>query len=339
MSNFSDFFPAQAATGTGLPVNAYESFYVSGTGSPLGYNATTGLYTHPNGDVWLKTGNTFDDAAGNYPDATIATSANYNTAEGTTGTFIKPQTVTNDTQFMTQSDLYWYIYNNGSSGYSSGITSIAKTGFAQVQRNWRMSSLSNRPAIAVNADDTLTATVSADSSTNIFIRDFTTYSLSYPGTTLYTVTIPANGNNKAIVFGSGTTVWYQNAGNGTIYQYDYTTNTLLQTLSTGVTAPSYGYAWSYLGGTYSYFTSGNGNIYKINMTTGATTVFATFTAQGSNSQRNSITPDLNNFTNALWAITNTSNSWAIYNKTGPFVGDSTARTDTNSGQPLFVKIK
>ena len=57
------------ATGTGLPVNTYESFYVSGTSNPSGYNATTGLYTHPNGDVWLKTGNTISDVGGNYPNA------------------------------------------------------------------------------------------------------------------------------------------------------------------------------------------------------------------------------------------------------------------------------
>ena len=337
MPNLSDFFPAQAATGTGLPVNTHESFYAIGAGNPSGYDATTGLYTHPNGDVWLKTGNTFDDAAGNYPDAATAAGINYNTAEGTTGTFTKPSGVANESYFITQSDLYWYIVAPGNGGASYGITSVAKTGFAQVQQNWRMGS-ANKPAIAVNADDTLTATVDADNSTKIFIRDFTTYSGSSFGTTLYTVTIPANGNNKAIVFGSGTTVWYGNEGNGTIYQYDYTTNTLLQTLSMGISVPGSGSAWSYLGGTYSYFTSNYGNIYKINMTTGATTVFATFNAVAT-SQRNAITPDLNNFTNALWATTSTSNNWAIYNKTGPFVGDSTARTDTDSGQPLFVKIK
>ena len=59
------------ATGTGLPVNTYESFYVSGTGNPSGYNATTGLYTHPNGDVWLKTGNTISG------DPSIYTAARY----------------------------------------------------------------------------------------------------------------------------------------------------------------------------------------------------------------------------------------------------------------------
>ena len=46
------------ATNTGLPVNTYESFNVSATGNPTGYDATTGLYTHPNGDYWLKTGST-----------------------------------------------------------------------------------------------------------------------------------------------------------------------------------------------------------------------------------------------------------------------------------------
>ena len=59
------------ATGTVLPVNTYESFSVSGTGNPSGYNATTGLYTHPNGDYWLKTGNLLSGVQATYPSATV----------------------------------------------------------------------------------------------------------------------------------------------------------------------------------------------------------------------------------------------------------------------------
>ena len=60
---------AAAATGTGFPVNSYAPFFISGTGNPLGYNAN-GLYSHPNGDVWMETGKTLIDSAGAYPDAT-----------------------------------------------------------------------------------------------------------------------------------------------------------------------------------------------------------------------------------------------------------------------------
>ena len=58
------------ATGTGIPVNSYAPFSVTTTGNPAGYDATTGLYTHQNGDYWLKTGNTLIDSANNYPNAT-----------------------------------------------------------------------------------------------------------------------------------------------------------------------------------------------------------------------------------------------------------------------------
>lgn len=61
---------AAAATGTGLPVNSYAPFYKSVSGNPTGYNATTGLYNHPNGDVWLETGKTIVDTSNAYPDAT-----------------------------------------------------------------------------------------------------------------------------------------------------------------------------------------------------------------------------------------------------------------------------
>jgi|TARA_R110000803_G_scaffold77004_1_gene141829 hypothetical protein len=62
---------AAAATGTGFPVNSYAPFFVTGTGTPTtGYNATTGLYNHPNGDVWIETGKTIIDASNAYPDAT-----------------------------------------------------------------------------------------------------------------------------------------------------------------------------------------------------------------------------------------------------------------------------
>ena len=64
MSNFTDFFP------TGLPVNTYAALFTSGSGNPTGYNATTGLYNHPNGDVWLETGKTIIDASNAYPNAT-----------------------------------------------------------------------------------------------------------------------------------------------------------------------------------------------------------------------------------------------------------------------------
>jgi hypothetical protein len=76
---------AAAKTGTGLPVNSFASFGLNNT-TP-GYNSTTQLYVHPNGDSWLRTGYTIVDAANAYPDATGSTVitndfANINTTPG-----------------------------------------------------------------------------------------------------------------------------------------------------------------------------------------------------------------------------------------------------------------
>ena len=71
MSNFSQYFPAASSGGGsgGTPINGYTPFLVTGTGNPSGYDATTGLYTHPDGTFWLKTGNTIVDNSSTYPSA------------------------------------------------------------------------------------------------------------------------------------------------------------------------------------------------------------------------------------------------------------------------------
>ena len=70
MSNFSTFFPAGGG-GKGAGINSYAPFKVAATGNPIGYNATTGLYTNPvDESVWLKTGNTLGTSSIEYPNAT-----------------------------------------------------------------------------------------------------------------------------------------------------------------------------------------------------------------------------------------------------------------------------
>ena len=67
MSNFSQFFPAGSSGGSGGGINSYAPFLVTVTSNPTGYDATTGLYTHPDGTFWLKSGFTLNSSA--YPDA------------------------------------------------------------------------------------------------------------------------------------------------------------------------------------------------------------------------------------------------------------------------------
>ena len=69
MSNFTTFFPS---AGGGGGINSYAPFNVVDTGNPVGYNATTGLYTNPEDEtVWLRTGNQVtDNDPKSYPNAT-----------------------------------------------------------------------------------------------------------------------------------------------------------------------------------------------------------------------------------------------------------------------------
>lgn len=75
MSNFSTFFPAG---GTGL-VNGAVPMYIYATasgGNTPGYDEATGLYTHPNGSIFLKTGfQHLTNDSTTYPDATYSQAA------------------------------------------------------------------------------------------------------------------------------------------------------------------------------------------------------------------------------------------------------------------------
>ena len=83
MSNFSQYFPSTSGGGSGgTPLNGYTPFLVTGTGNPSGYDATTGLYTHPDGTFWLRTGfsidiSTFTGPDPNYPDANYGITKHY----------------------------------------------------------------------------------------------------------------------------------------------------------------------------------------------------------------------------------------------------------------------
>jgi hypothetical protein len=67
MSNFSSYFPVPSSGGGGIPINGYFPFLVNT--STTGYDNATGLYTHPDGTFWLKTGFQINAAATVYPDA------------------------------------------------------------------------------------------------------------------------------------------------------------------------------------------------------------------------------------------------------------------------------
>ena len=71
MGDFSQYFPIGSSGSGGSSINSYTSFKVTATDNPVGYNATTGLYTNPvDGSVWLETGKQLiDNEPKLYPNA------------------------------------------------------------------------------------------------------------------------------------------------------------------------------------------------------------------------------------------------------------------------------
>jgi hypothetical protein len=77
MANFSNYFPIPSSGGGGGGLtNTYAAFHVNdGTvaGFPLtvGYTPSTGVYEHPEGGVFLKTGHTLKDQGSTYSNSVI----------------------------------------------------------------------------------------------------------------------------------------------------------------------------------------------------------------------------------------------------------------------------
>ncbi len=78
MSKFTDYFPTAGggAGGGGGLTNTYAAFHVNDgtvTGFPLtaGYTPSTGVYEHPEGGVFLKTGHTLKDQGSTYSNSVI----------------------------------------------------------------------------------------------------------------------------------------------------------------------------------------------------------------------------------------------------------------------------
>ena len=290
------------ATGTGLPVNTYESFSVSLTGNPSGYSATTGLYTHPNGDYWLKTGNNISDSGGNYPAATFTFSAPVQTGVSFTGP-----------------------------AQSTGIFVDA-----------------NNVYVTEKSARTLGTYTKAGGFLGSFGTVFSPYGNYFDGTNFYIV----NDTNKrvdqftsagvatGVNFATGTadprgitsdgTFWYL-----TDIAAQIVTQYTLAGVATGFTfstsgGPSGTDLWSisYYDG-FLYVSGAAGTVVTQYTLTGVATGF-TF----------NLTGGIANTDGTFWYSTAYSNTTITqYDYQDKLVGDGTARTDADSGQPLFIKIK
>ena len=298
------------ATGTGLPVNSYAPFKVFATGSPTGYNSSTGLYEHPNGDVWLKTGNTMAVTSTTYPDATRAGVVSY--------TFLDSATMSASTGYgFTRTSNNWVRTQDGSAG--TGVYTIDGT-----TGNWGVATGTTYDVGAANGESMASngTTVVQNRLTNTY--DIIEYDLTGTATGFSFSTTGQGGSvtiwgvayhdNKYYV-GKANTVYEYNATTGVYTGFSFVTSASSKEL--------------FFDGTLFYVITGSylGQI---------TTYSATGTSYGALSLGiNAYDLEIHGENLYALATSNICNRYSINQS----VGDGTARTDTDSGQPLFIKLK
>lgn len=303
------------ATGTGLPVNTYESFNVSATGNPLGYNATTGLYTHPNGDYWLKTGNTLSGVTSTYPDAiTTRNETPFSTFTATGNTVPS----TGEPCFFDGNKTYW-TFNRTSTPFTATERSYY-TGLAT--GNTMTTVFLTGGGNPYGAYDPYNGEYYITHDSTFTVERFDAASFTSIGTFVGPYTTMRgmgvrDANSILFVPASGTIAKvYNNAG---VAGTDLTLGASIVNANSSFTV-----------------SHSTGLIYmKIN----ATTISQLSSASGA--VLGSITGTFPFTGNGIFASATNGTLFDRFTEYGnpDVTGDSTARTDTDSGQPLFIKIK
>lgn len=334
------------ATGTGLPVNTYESFNVSTTGNPTGYDATTGLYTHPNGDYWLKTGKILSGTnASTYPDATLG---------GTT------PVATGRVAAVAYDNSPFACYIDGSNGvyvvqhYNPTSTRIAEYSFATGGATGKVIDTNTQFIRGTGAP----GGISYDSSANVIWICYR-YNVVSNATELkvasYDYTTGANLTNQTIYRAPNVStsnnipygiakinntpeyvIYTKQNGVEKMQVYNMSTGSavLVSTVNTSLYASTYYYLtesasadkimlWKYDAGKFVEFETTN-----FTATGVETAVAGSFiNTYGSYA-----------FYDNLNAVTNNTSFMAEW-LLGSYIGDETVRTDTDTSQPLFIKLK
>ena len=316
MSNFTDFFP------NGAPVNSYKSFLVNSTNNPTGYDATTGLYTHPNGDFWLKTGKTLSSAtyASTYPDATISFVA-----------------LTTGLQSTSLTGLQSVGYQNPA-GSAFGPAFAVVTGYTWQGGQYLTSTwTSGGHASFSNINPPFSSVSIAPGSNNMAVNpsNGTLFTFPYNNAAVMTtiITIPS-GTAKGASYEGSLSEFYLTNTAGTIYRYN-SSYTLLSTTVTGVAGGAIA-----TNGTNIYL--GNSS----NTVVAQYTIGATITATGKTFDVGSLSGGIITSVDSLdiynggMIVTDSTNSNVVeFTEPANVLGDGTVRTDADSSQPLFVKLK
>ncbi len=306
------------ATGTGLPVNSYKSFLVKSAGNPTGYDATTGLYTHPNGDYWLKTGNTLSGVTSTYPDAITTRSEtpfSTFTATGNTVPYFSSR------PYFDGNGTFWTFTNASSPPYIATERSYY-TG-AATGNTLRTVSLTGG-GIPYGAYDPFNGEyyITHDGPTYAVERfDATTFAsigtFTGPYTTMRGMGV-RDANSILFVSTSGTTAAvYNNAG---------------------VVQPSLTLGASIVNGTNTFTVSYSESL--IYMKNSATTISQLSAISGA--VLGTITGTFPFTSQGIFASSTNGTLFEEYTEYGnpaTETGDGTFRRDTDSGQPLFIKIK
>lgn len=310
MSNFSQYFPIGSSGGGGIPINGYFPFTVSST-STTGYNATTGLYTHPDGTFWLRSGTTLIDTSNAYPSATEANSGIFYTGFNytiTSGTGYGAATNPTNGNVYFQRTFPGTVTEYTSAGVATGFSFTGGTnprGIARTTTNfYEVTSVGGLITeyttagvatgfsfnIGVNTDSSLTFNgtnlVILDSTNNLAV-EYTTAGVA----TGFSFSVPSVSNETGIVWDSNNNQYWVSTGSGTVVNYD----------SSGVA------------GSVAIATSS---------TVGRVRGELVFNASN----------------NTIGVVNRSTTVVYYFNITDLVIGDATTRTDTDSAQPLFVRI-
>ena len=309
MSKFTDYFPSSGGSGvgSGIPINSYAPFAVYGTSNPTGYDDATGLYTHPDGTFWVKTGRTISGVTSTYPNAKTNSGAtaysgfNFSAAGQISTTTSIPDVTFDGTNFYVSTETTDRIYQYDTAGVYTGFSfSVsAQNGFPRGVTN---------------------------NATNIYMTGGTGNRVwKYDATGTYT-----GFNFAANVAGSG----YGLSANST-HIFTNTSGQVNRFTLAGGLVNSFGVS------SIRDTAADDSNVYTLNTGTrtvteytlaGAATGFTFSTATQSN-----IPYGISKYQNKFHVIDRTSRTVYEY-ETDLTVGDPVARTDTDTSQALFVRV-